>query len=397
MHRDHVSRPLDDFRVLDFTQNVAGPLAGQVLVDLGAEVIKIEAPGGEAARRITSLLPGRKPLATYFLPNNRGKKSVMVDLSTVDGREAVLRLADTTDVVLEAFRPGVMEKLGLGPEELQRRNPRLVYARLSAYGGNGPNGGRPGIDLMVQAEAGMTTGMRRPDGSPQIVPFQLVDGASGHVLAQAVLAALLNRERHGVADVVRVAMYDVAVSLQANQLTLHLNNDPKSRGLQEKKLEIDPGGKSRRKVAFATQPSEAFKASDGFLVLSAYIPKHWTKLCEVIGRPELATDERFTDQRARSINFDDLKAELESALAAKTAAEWVDLLRRNGLMATLAHNWKQVVATPIFAENELTVTVGEGDREVKVIRTPARYTAFETAGDTPPPQVGEHNAEFLGH
>ncbi|HJT96093.1 MAG TPA: CoA transferase [Mycobacterium sp.] len=395
MHSGHGSRPLDGFRVLDFTQNVAGPLAGQVLVDLGAEVIKIEAPGGEASRRIISLLPGRKPLATYFLPNNRGKKSVMVDLSTDDGRDAVLRLADTTDVVLEAFRPGVMEKLGLGPQELQRRNPRLVYARLSAYGGNGPNSGRPGIDLMVQAEAGMTTGMRRPDGSPQIVPFQLVDGASGHVLAQAVLAALLNRERHGVADVVRVAMYDVAVSLQANQLTLHLNNDPKSQGLQKKKPNLGPDGKPRRQVAFATQPSEAFKASDGFLVLSAYVPKHWTKLCEVIGRPALAADERFIDQRARSINFDDLKAELESALAAKTAADWVDLLRGSGLMATLAHNWKQVVTTPLFAENELTVTVGEGDREVRVVRTPARYTAFEMAGDTPPPQAGEHNAEFL--
>src|ERR1700756_4968683 len=114
-------RPLDGFRVLDFTQNVAGPLAGQVLVDLGAEVIKIEAPGGEAARRIISVLGG-KPVRAYFLPNNRGKKSVMVDLSTPEGKEQVLGLADTADVVLEAFRPGVMEKMGLGPEELQARN-----------------------------------------------------------------------------------------------------------------------------------------------------------------------------------------------------------------------------------------------------------------------------------
>ncbi|MEV6340489.1 CoA transferase [Nocardia vinacea] len=388
-------RPLDGFRVLDFTQNVAGPLAGQVLVDLGAEVIKIEAPGGEAARRITSVMPGRPPLAAYFLPNNRGKKSVMVDLGTPEGKDAVLRLADTADVVLEAFRPGVMEKLGLGPAELQSRNAGLVYARLSAYGGNGEHSGRPGLDLMVQAEAGMTTGLRRPDGGPQIIPFQLVDGASGHVLAQAVLAALLNRERHRVADVVRVAMYDVAVSLQANQLTLHMNKPSTAESPRPEGAEAGPDEKPRKKVAFATQPSEAFKAADGFLVLSAYIPKHWTQLCEVIGRPELAGDERFADQRLRSMNFEDLKTELEIALAARTAAEWVELLHAAGLMATLAYNWKQVVATPLFAENELALTVGERERQVNLVRTPARYASFTLAGVTSPPEAGEHNAEFL--
>lgn len=388
-------RPLDGFRVLDFTQNVAGPLAGQVLVDLGAEVIKIEAPGGEAARRITSVVEGRPPLAAYFLPNNRGKKSVMVDLGSEEGKHAVLRLADSADVILEAFRPGVMEKLGFGPAELQSRNPGLIYARLSAYGGNGPHSGRPGLDLMVQAEAGMTTGLRRADGGPQIIPFQLVDGASGHVLAQAVLAALLNRERHGVADVVRVAMYDVAISLQANQLTLHLNKPPASAAPRQKDPETG-NGKPRKKVAFATQPSEAFKAADGFLVLSAYIPKHWPVLCRVLGRPELATDHRFADQRLRSINFEELRAELEAALSARTAAEWVDLLHEAGLMATLAHSWRQVVDTPVFAENELAVTVGEGERSVRVIRTPARYTSFAPAGLEPAPEAGEHNEQFLG-
>ncbi|MGQ4618962.1 CoA transferase [Nocardia sp. R7R-8] len=389
-------RPLEGFRVLDFTQNVAGPLAGQVLVDLGAEVIKIEAPGGEAARRITSVVAGRPPLAAYFLPNNRGKKSVMVDLGTAEGKQAVLRLADTADVILEAFRPGVMERLGLGPDELQTRNPRLIYARLSAYGGNGPRSGRPGLDLMVQAEAGMTTGLRRGDGGPQIIPFQLVDGASGHVLAQAVLAALLNRERHGVADVVRVAMYDVAISLQANQLTLHLNKPPAGDTPRKTNSGPTPPGESRKKVAFATQPSEAFKAADDFFVLSAYIPKHWSLLCEVIGRPELATDERFADQRLRSVNFEELEAELEDALSSKTAAEWVELLREAGLMATLAHNWRQVVNTPLFEENELAVTVGEGPRQVRLIRTPARYSSFTTAGLAPAPEAGEHNEEYLG-
>lgn len=380
-------KPLDGFRVLDFTQNVAGPLAGQVLADLGAEVIKVEVPGGEASRHITSVLPGRPPLATYFLPNNRGKKSVSVDLSADEAKQQILRLADTADVVLEGFRPGVMEKLGLGPTELQSRNPKLIYARLSAFGGNGPHGDRPGVDLMVAAEAGMTSGMRTPDGKPQIIPFQLVDNASGQVLAQAVLAALLNRERHDVADVVRVAMYDVAVGLQANQLMMHLNRAPGERSASK--------AKRRKGVGFATQPSDAFRTADGYVVISAYVPKHWELLCRTIGRPDLVDDERFADQRLRSINYPELTDELESTLTTKPAAAWVELLQRNGLMACLPNTWKQVVDTPLFAENNLALQVGSGDDTVTVIRTPARYSTFTAATTDPPPAAGQHNDEFL--
>jgi len=388
------AKPLDGFRVLDFTQNVAGPLAGQVLADLGAEVIKVEAPGGEAARQITAVLPGRPPLATYFLPNNRGKKSVTVDLTDEDAKQQILRLADTADVVLEGFRPGVMERMGLGPNDLQSRNHKLIYARLSAFGGNGPHGTRPGVDLMVAAEAGMTTGMPTLTGKPQIIPFQLVDNASGHVLAEAVLAALLNRERHGVADVVRVAMYDVAVGLQANQLTMHLNK-PSEAPKPKPNPVSKPDTKKRRGVGFATQPSDAFRASDGYLVLSAYVPKHWAKLCQIIGRPDLLDDERFIDQRSRALNYPELTEELESALAAKTAAEWVELLHEGGLMACLAYTWKQVVDTPLFAENELALPVGSGDDAITVIRTPARYSSFDAVSTDPPPAPGAHNDMFL--
>jgi crotonobetainyl-CoA:carnitine CoA-transferase CaiB-like acyl-CoA transferase len=282
--------------------------------------------------------------------------------------------------------------MGLGPDELQARNPKLIYARLSAYGGNGPQGSRPGVDLMVAAESGMTTGMPTPSGKPQIIPFQLVDAASGHVLAQAVLAALLNRERHGVADVVRVAMYDVAVSLQASQLTIHLNKptaDPKPGS--------DPKPKRRKGgVGFATQPSDAFRAADGYLVISAYVPKHWTKLCEIIGRPDLRDDERFVDQRARALNYHELTEELQSALAAKTAAEWVELLQEGGLMACHAYTWKQVVGTALFTENELALAVGDGADAVTVIRTPARYSSFDAAVAEPPPALGQHNDTYLG-
>lgn len=396
MPNDQRPKPLDGYRVLDFTQNIAGPLAGQVMADLGAEVIKVEAPGGEAARQIVAVLPGRPPLPTLFWPHNRGKKSVAVDLTDDAAKQQILRLVDTADVVLEGFRPGVMERMGLGPDDLRARNPKLIYARLSAYGGNGPHGRRPGVDLMVAAEAGMTTGMPTPSGKPQIIPFQLVDAASGHVLAQAVLAALLNRERHGVADVVRVAMYDVAVGLQASQLTIHLNKSgEQSKPKPDRAVPAEKPAKKRKGVGFATQPSDAFKAADGYLVISAYVPKHWAKLCEIIGRPDMLEDERFIDQRSRAINYPELTEELESALSAKTAAEWVELLQAGGLMACLAYTWKQVVATPLFAENELALTVGSGDDEITVIRTPARYSSFDAAAADPPPAAGEHNNTYL--
>ncbi len=390
MPNSNPPKPLDGFRVLDFTQNIAGPMAGQVLADLGAEVIKIEAPVGEAARHITAVLPGRPPLATLFLPHNRGKKSVIADLTNAETKEQILRLADTADVVLEGFRPGVMERMGLGPGEMRSRNPKLIYARLSAYGGNGPHGSRPGVDLMVAAESGMTTGMPTPSGKPQIIPFQLVDAASGHVLAQAVLAALLNRERHGVGDVVRVAMYDVAVSLQASQLTIHLNKPSEA-----PKPEPAPKAQRRKGVGFATQPSDAFKAADGYLVISAYVPKHWAKLCQIIGRPDLVDDERFADQRSRAINYPELTEELESALAAKTAAEWVEALQDGGLMACLAYTWKQVVGTELFAENDLALKVGSGEGAITVVRLPARYSSFDAAATDPPPAAGQHTEEFL--
>jgi crotonobetainyl-CoA:carnitine CoA-transferase CaiB-like acyl-CoA transferase len=239
--------------------------------------------------------------------------------------------------------------------------------------------------------------MPTPSGKPQIIPFQLVDAASGHVLAQAVLAALLNRERHGIGDVVQVAMYDVAVSLQASQLTIHLNK-PSEGPKPDTASDSNPKAKRRKGVGFATQPSDAFRASDGYLVISAYVPKHWAKLCQIIGRPDLLDDERFIDQRSRAVNYPELTEELESALAAKTAAEWVELLQEGGLMACLAYTWKQVVETPLFAENELALQVGSGDPEIgaiTVVRTPARYSSFDAANTDPPPAAGQHNDLFL--
>ncbi|HET9875782.1 MAG TPA: CoA transferase, partial [Mycobacterium sp.] len=184
-----------------------------------------------------------------------------------------------------------------------------------------------------------------------------------------------------------VAMYDVAVALQANQLTVHLNRTAASRPA--------PNTKKRKSVGFATQPSDAFRTADGWIVISAYVPKHWAALCHIIGREDLIDDERFADQRSRSINYAELTEELEATLTTRTAAEWVDTLHDSGLMACLPYTWKQVVHTALFAENQLALPIGDGDDAVTVVRTPARYSTFSAAATGPPPAPGQHNDELL--
>ena len=383
--RTSVARPMDGYRVLDFTQNVAGPLAGQILADLGADVIKIEPPRGEAARHILSTSEGTQGLAPYFVPNNRGKRSLVADLHTPEGVEQILTLAESADVVLDGFRPGTMAKWGLGSDTIHTRNPRCIYASLSAYGGNGPNGERPGIDLLLQAESGVLTGLSKDDGVPLRIPFQLIDGASGHVLAQAILAALLHRERHGVATDVNVAMYDVAVSLQSNRLTAELNHASTS----------NTAGRTGSAAPFATSPSGIFAAADGYLVLAAYIPKHWAQLTQVLDCAHLASDPRFADQQSRANNDAELCHALELEFSEYAVADLVARLQSAGLMASEVKTWAQVVASDLFVENELEVVVTDGLRTETTVRTPARYSAFTPAAMSPTPVLGEYTAQLL--
>lgn len=382
------ARPMDGMTVLDLTSNVAGPLACQVLADLGARVIKVEPAEGEAARRIVALRAG-VPLQPYFAPHNRGKLSVTVDLGTADGLADVLRLADEADVVVDGFRPGVADRLGLGADVLRVRNPRLVYASLSAYGGEPGPGRRPGIDMLLQAESGLTTGLRRPDGAPGLIASQIVDACTGHVLAQAVLAALLGRERTGTGDHVTVAMYDVALSMQSNHLTMRLN--PSSAPVSP----TGPGKVGTASVAVA--PSGVFRAGDGFLVLAAYVPKHWVQLCAAIDRRDLLDDPRFADQRTRSEHLAELTTELEAVFATAPAAAWAARLQEAGLMAAQAASWDDVVGSPLFAAREAAVEAEHAGHRVRTVRTPARFGAFDPPGDPHLPALGEHNAQLLGH
>lgn len=377
-------RPMSGMRVLDLTSNVAGPLAAQVLVDLGAEVIKIEPPEGEAGRHIRSTIPGQEELRPYFLPHARGKKSVVLDLRQEDDVARLLALVDTADVFMQGFRPGSLERRGLGPDVLRARNPRLVYASLCAFSGWGAQHARPGVDALIQAESGLLTGMSDSDGSPLFPASTFVDAGSGHVLAQAILAALLGRERHGEGDVVEVALYDVAVSLQAPHITRQLQTSPEHAHLTEA---------GRKSVAVA--PSGPFKAADGWMTLFAYVPKHWEILMENLDCPALRDDPRFSDQMSRARHFTELTDVLGEVLAKETVSHWVEKLTGAGLMASAILTWPSVIESEAFAEAKLAVTVEGPGRTETVVRTPALYESFTPAGTSPAPRLGEHTDEVL--
>ena len=374
-----VTRPLDGYRVLDLTANVAGPLACQVLADLGAEVIKVEPPAGEAARRITATTPGLEHVTPYFSPNNRGKLSVQLDLSSPEGVRDLTALVRSADVLVQGMRPGTLARKGLGPDHVADINPRCIYASISAYGGGSPVEDRAGIDMTVQAEAGCLSG--QPEGEPRrLIPFQLVDSATGHVLAQAVIAALLHRERFDAVNTVDVAMYDVACSLQANYLTLQMN--------QPADLPADrPVGRR----AVAVEPSGVFPTKDGDIVLAAYVPAHWARFVEVIGRPDLAHDPRFVDQASRSVNSAQLREILETCLSSAGADEWVSQFDAAGLMAARINKWADVVHSDVFKRRALSVPATQDGHDLSVLRTPARYSGFDTSCRAEVPDLGEHN------
>jgi crotonobetainyl-CoA:carnitine CoA-transferase CaiB-like acyl-CoA transferase len=375
---------MDGLRVVDLTANVAGPLACQVLCDLGADVIKVEPRMGEAARRITATVPGSEHVTPYFSPNNRGKKSVRLDPREPADADELERLIAVADVVVQGMRPGTMERHGLGPSRVAELNPGCVYVSISAYGGGSDLEDRPGIDMIVQAEAGCLSG--QPTGQPsRLIPFQVIDGATGHVVAQAVLAALLHRERFGVVNEVRVSMYDVACSLQSNYLTLLMNTPaPEQIAAPE----------ARRPVA--VEPSGVYPTRDGELVLAAYVPAHWKRLVALVGRPELAADPRFADQAARSCHAAELRAALTEILLTRTTEDWITLFGSAGLMVARVANWRDVVESELFARRRLRLRARQDGREIDVVRTPAVYSGFATTLATEIPAAGAHDGLLAG-
>jgi CoA:oxalate CoA-transferase len=369
--------PLTGITVLDFTWHLAGPYGVMVLADLGAEVWKIELPYQTEERRGPG--PMVDGINTYFFSVNRGKKSIMLDLKSPEGREVVYALVKNVDVLTENFSPGTMEDLGFGYETLQALNPALVYASTSGFGQTGPYRERGAVDVIVQGMGGVMSITGHPGGPPARPGYSIGDMAGGLFTAIGVLAALVERSRSGLGQRVDVAMLDAQVALMENAIVRHCATG-----------EV-PGPIGTRHPL--TTPFQAFPASDGWFVIAGV--KDWALFCARINRDELIFDERFATNPLRNQHHAELEPLLFETFRTRTVAEWLADLADVCLVGPM-NTVDQVVSDPQVQAREMVVELPTyvGGR-MKVAGTPvklSRTPGGPTAGASRP---GEHTAEIL--
>ncbi len=378
--------PLAGLRVLDLTQVLAGPYCTYQLALLGAEVVKVEPPGGDLARSFAPFADlGAQNLGLGFCAQNSDKDCIAIDLKAPGGVEAVLRLAAEADVFIENFRPGVADRIGVGEAAVRERNPRIVYCSISAYGGEGPIGHRAAYDHVVQAMCGImkTTGT---DGmEPLKVGAPYIDYATGLNAAFAVLAALRERDRTGEGQTVNVAMLDTALNLMANNLVATATT-----GQDMPKL--------GNEAASQAPSSGCFKGSDGQQVmLAANNERQFADLCRALGHAEWATDPRWADPAIRRRHQDELRAEFEIAFRARTAAEWEEIFDREGVPAARVRSIGELLREGQPAARDLLheLPVGEHATPVQLPAIGFRLNGDSLAPTRPPRRVGEDNDRWL--
>lgn len=349
--------PLAGLRVIDLGQYIAGPGAAMTLAELGADVVKIEPLEGDQARHIGRY--GQSMVRAY----NRGKRSIALNLKTDAGRDAALRLIDRADVLVQNLRPGAAERLGLDAGTLRARRPRLICLSIAGFARGGPSASRPGYDIAAQAESGLMSVTGEPDRPPQKVGVPIIDAAAAQMGAQAVLAALLHRERTGIGTAIETSLFEVAMHLQASTWADYLGGapEPTRRG----------DGQPHNAPAAEVVPTR-----DGHIVLSAYADDHWRRLCRVLGREELASDERFRTNEQRVAHRDALKAVLRDCLSAYTSEDCVAMLSRHGIVAGAVRSYAQVLRSEDLDASGLLVDAFGADGEhYRTLGLPYRFDA----------------------
>jgi glutaryl-CoA transferase len=363
--------------VLDFSRVIAGPLCTQQLADLGADVIKIEHPVTGDETRTRSPRGDRR--GAMFLAFNRSKRSITIDLTQLAGQELARRLAAASDVLVENFRPGVMDRLGLGPAQLRATDPALIYASISAYGSQGPFSSRPGFDPVLQAESGMMALTGPIDGGPTRHPLSIIDTLTASHATTAICAALLGRAHHGRGDFLDLCLLDTAMSALGNV------------GMQYLTDGRVPERSGNRHVVAA--PIDLFATATEPIYLAMATDRLFADFCRVIGRSDLLDDERFATPSGRSRNRDALKVEIEQALATRPAADW--LAEMGHLPAGGVRTMDQALQAPEVRERQMVRQITEGDHEISVIGSPFKFADTELGEFRPPPLLGEHTDEVI--
>jgi crotonobetainyl-CoA:carnitine CoA-transferase CaiB-like acyl-CoA transferase len=377
----HAQRlPLAGIRVADFSRVLAGPLATMLLADLGADVVKVERPGiGDDTRAWGPPFVGDD--AAYFLSLNRNKRSVELDLTSERGIAVARELALGSDVVVENFRPGLMAGFGLDHETLSAKQPGLVYCSLTAFGPEGGSASRPGYDIIVQALSGLMSFTGHPGGEPTKVGVALLDVICGLYAANAIQAALLGREATGRGAKVTVSLFDASVAALVNQAENFLLGG----------VVPEPMGNAHPNIV----PYQLFHAADRPFILAAGNDRLFERACEVIGRPELGSDERFATNGARVEHRDALIPILQEAFGSRPANAWLAALEQAAVPCAPVRRLDEVFASP-----EGAATVQDVDDPVRgqlrLVANPIRVNDLTTPVRRSPPLLGEHTDEILG-
>jgi len=384
MTHEPASPILAGLRVLDLSTIVAGPTASMILADLGADVIKVERPGGGEDGRAMS--PHRGSWGAYFTTLNRGKRSVAIDILKPAGRETVLRIAAGCDVLLENFRGGKAAALGLDEASVRCRKPDIIYASLSAYGPCGPDYTRPGYDAILQARTGImsVTGTGTPEsgGTPVRAGVSILDMGAGVWMALGVVAALLERQRSGKGQRVDSSLFQTGIML----MSYHL--------LYRQFSGVNPKPQGSRHTAFA--PYGAYQASDGSIMIGISSDKAFRRLAEALGHPEWAEDARFRSNPDRVRNTPELDACITEVLRSRPVAHWTAMLDRHDVANDAVQNPEQVLNDrQVAALEQLTEIPLAGGEPVRLPRLPIDLSLNPPAIQGPPPAVGEHTAAIL--
>ena len=373
--------PLSDVRILDLSRMLSGPFASMMLADLGAEVIKIEDPdGGDNTRTMGPKLSEGQ--SAYFLSINRNKKSLTLDLRKERAQEVFYELVKMADVVLDNFRPGVLERLGCNYEKLKPINPKILSCSISSFGHTGPDKDLPGFDLILQARGGAMSITGEPGRPPVRMGIPTGDLAGAMSAAYAVLAALYSREKTGAGQKIDISLLDCQASLLTYVAQYYIL-DGKIPG---------PIGSGHQTVV----PYQAFKTRDDYVVIAVFIEKFWEKLCKILGIGHLANDPKFSTNDRRRENKKELLPILERIFLEKTSTEWLKLASEEGIPSAPVNTMDKVISDPQLQARNMLVEVDHPSYgKVKVLGNPVKMSGLTEETFTAAPTLGEHSQEIL--
>jgi len=372
--------PLDGVRILELTSVVLGPWACQILGDLGADVIKIEPRGGDSNRQLGPR--ANEGMAALYLTCNRNKRSLVLDLKNPAGKEALLKLAETADVLVHNYRPQSMERLGLDYPAMKARNPKIIFCGTYGYSKKGPYADRAAYDDSIQSASGIATLAARMGEEPRYLPTIIADKTTGLAVVYSVMAALFHRERGGIGQEIEVPMYETLISyIMAEHLFGHV---------------FDPPRGEMGYTRLLSRHRRPYKTRNGYIAILPYLNDHWKTFCETAGRPDFVTDPRFVTLSERLKNIDDVYAETGAIVARKTTEEWFALLGKTNVPVMIVNSLEDLITDEHLAA---TGFWKEMDHPTEGrLRLPGVPVTFsETPGDIRrhPPRLGEHSVEVL--